>query len=62
MRNDVIYWIWLTELKDIGPVTQRSLLSLFYNPRCIYEKSIDELILCKGVGVTRAKEIYRSKD
>jgi DNA processing protein len=39
-----LYWIWLSTIKGIGPVTQRKLLSVFGTPERIYLADREELI------------------
>lgn len=39
-----LYWIWLTLIKGLGPVTQKILLSHFQTPENIYHSSTLELI------------------
>ena len=39
----MVYWIWLTLLPSIGPVTARRLLDRFGNPKAIYDADMDEL-------------------
>lgn len=58
----MIYWIWLTELGDIGPVTQRRLLEVFKDPEVIYNCSLCELLECKGIGEIKASKIVDHKD
>ena len=31
-----IYWLWLTALKGVGPVTQRNLVKEFGSPQAVY--------------------------
>lgn len=57
-----IYWIWLVELSDIGPVAHRELLDRFETPEHIYMSSVEDLMCCKGIGVTKAQYIVASKD
>lgn len=62
MRENIVYWIWLTELMDVGPVTQRILLEKFKSPEDIYTGSIEELEECKGIGISKATKIYNNKN
>ena len=38
-----VYWIWLTQLKYIGPVLQKRLVTEFGSPEAIYFASQAEL-------------------
>ena len=51
------YWIWLTQIKGIGPVYQRMLLKRFKNPEGIYRATEEELMSCKGIGKDKASDI-----
>jgi DNA processing protein len=59
---DLIYWIWLTELSGIGPVTQKELLIIFGNPQEIYCANREQLVKCKGIGHYRLSILLESKD
>ena len=37
------YWIWLTTLPRIGPVTANRLMKKFMNPENVYHSSEEEL-------------------
>lgn len=51
------YWIWLSLLKGIGPITQKKLLQHFKTPTCIYESSEEELLSIAGIGPILAQSI-----
>lgn len=55
--SDPKYWIALTEVSDIGPVTARKLLALYKRPEAIFKASYKELCGIPGIGVKRAKGI-----
>lgn len=44
-----LYWIWLCNIKGIGPVTQKKLLATFRNPKLIYLASKEELTSRTGL-------------
>ena len=48
----MLYWVWLSRLKGVGPVTQKKLLEHFQAPQRIYEASAEELRSVSGVGKT----------
>ncbi|MEA1975466.1 MAG: DNA-processing protein DprA, partial [Bacillota bacterium] len=56
-----LYWVWLVELQNLGPITQKKLLEEFNNPESIYNATKEELLKIKGIGKTRAKKIYEDK-
>lgn len=55
------YWLWLTTIKGLGPVTGKKLLSRFVNPKEIYNASLDELMTIKGIGKSIAETILSSR-
>lgn len=54
------YWIWLTRLKGIGPITQKKLLAYFKTPDQIYGASEDELLTIPGIGSSLAQSICQA--
>ena len=46
----MLYWIWLSQIKGLGPKRQRALLEKFNRPKNIYEASLEDLLECKGIG------------
>lgn len=57
----MLYWIWLTQVKGLGPKRQRSLLEKMKGPENIYRASLNELIECDGIGDKTAREIIDDK-
>lgn len=55
------YWIWLTQLRGIGPVLERNLLHYFKTPKAIYDSEEDELMLVEGIGPILSKLIRQSR-
>ena len=53
----MIYWIWLSQIKGIGSVTQKKLLTHFGSPQKIFETSTEELIEVGGIGKTISQHI-----
>lgn len=53
----MLYWIWLSQIKGIGPITQKKLLKHFGSPRRIYNASIDELMKVNGAGKSISQNI-----
>ena len=58
----LIYYLWLTKIKGIGPVTSRKLIDYFGESENIYNSGIEELIRVNGIGTETANSIYSNKD
>lgn len=59
-----IFWIWLSELPYVGPVTSKRLLDIFSNPKRIYEAEEHELKAIKRLSKRALASIltHRSLD
>ena len=57
----MLYWIWLTQIKGVGPKRQRLLLEKFNTPANIYRASFKELLQCPGIGNSTAKSIIEER-
>lgn len=55
--SDLIYWLALNSLPDIGPVNARRLVSAFGSPEKIFQMPVDELRGVDGVGENRSRGI-----
>ena len=55
------YWIWLSQLPAIGPVTANRLLEYFSEPMRIYNAKKEELMNVKGVNVKQIQSILSNK-
>jgi DNA processing protein len=55
------YWIWLTSLKGIGPITQKRLLAHFKTPNHIYLAAEEELLVIPGIGSFLARSIRQAR-
>lgn len=55
--SDTKYLIALSSIPDIGPVTIKKLISIFKNPKAVFDARIDELLSVEGIGLNRAKSI-----
>lgn len=58
--DDLIYWIWLTNISGVGIKTQHILLNSFGHPRNIYEAEI-AVLLETGVGKNRCESIVNAR-
>lgn len=61
MRDQIEYWLWLTQLKGVGPVLQKKLLAYFKSPQGVYEASIDGLKIIDGIGLDLATSISKAR-
>lgn len=57
----MVYWIWLNQLRGIGPVKQRSLLNHFQSPDEIFRATEADLIQCEGIGAKLAHRIVQGR-
>lgn len=54
---DIRYWIALSMLSDVGPVSARKLLSAFGTPEKIFDAGLGDLLEIEGIGINRANSI-----
>lgn len=57
MIDDLYWWIALSMIPDIGPVTIRSLISRFGKPESVFSADVEELKVVEGVGERKARNI-----
>ena len=57
--DELRYWLALTFIKDIGPVTCKRLLSAFGSPQKIFEARLNELNDIEDIGESRAEKILK---
>lgn len=55
--TDVRYWIALSMISDIGPVTARKLIAAFGTPEKVFSAPIRELLGVDTIGMQRARSI-----
>lgn len=55
--NEHLYWIALSMVPDVGPVTIRNLISRFKRPEDVFSSDMEELKAINGVGERRARSI-----
>lgn len=60
--NHLLYCIWLSEIKGVGPIFSRRLLNYFNAPEIIFNLPQEELKKVNGIGTQFAKTIYNSKN
>jgi len=55
--SDLKYWLALTDVYDIGPVTAKKLLDVYKKPEAIFSASYKELCGIEGFSAKKAKSI-----
>ena len=55
------YWLWLRTIKGLGPIIEKRLLSVFDNPKAIYDASQEELKAVHGIGNSISNTILSNK-
>jgi DNA processing protein len=58
MKDDLKFWLALTFIKDVGPISIKKLLSIFRSPENIFNASLKDLLNIPDIGEIRAKNIY----
>jgi DNA processing protein len=56
--EELKYWLALTFIKDIGPITVKKLLSVFHTPRNVLEAPLKELQKVEDIKTSRARAIH----
>ena len=55
------YWIWLSSVPYIGPVTSRRLLQVFGEPETVYRSDASDLCQIKGITQRQINSIIENK-
>jgi DNA processing protein len=55
--GDIRYWIALSMLSDIGPMSAKKLLAAFGTPERIFDARVDDLLEIENIGRNRANSI-----
>jgi DNA processing protein len=55
------YWVWLSNINGIGPVTGKKLLNHFHTPERIYYAEKKELLKAKDIGEATSERIISSR-
>lgn len=55
--SDPKFWIALSDVPDIGPVTARKLLAIYKKPEAVFKAPYKELANIRGIGPAKAKNI-----
>lgn len=56
------YWIWLSEIKYVGPILQKKLLTRFGCPKKVFEAIEEELKFVPGMNKLALKSLLNSKN
>lgn len=56
-----LYWVWLSQIKYVGPILQRTLLTKFENPKAIFEAGKGDLMEVPGMNKRAMQSILQSK-
>ncbi|NOZ24476.1 MAG: DNA-protecting protein DprA [Nitrospirae bacterium] len=62
MTDDLVYWIALSSIKDVGPVRARNLLKAFGSPEAVFNATLNGLTAVEGVGGHTASAIKSFRD
>lgn len=62
MIDKNLYWIWLSQINGIGPITYRRLLDKFKIPENIYKASKEDFKNIDGIGEGITNKILNNKD
>jgi DNA processing protein len=55
------YWVWLSTIKGVGPVTAKRLLNHFHAPERIYYAAKKELLEVENIGEATSEKIISSR-
>ena len=55
------YWVWLSSVPYIGPVTAHCLLATFENPEAVYRAEAEDLCKVKGITRRQIRSILENK-
>ena len=55
--SDPKFWIALSDVPDIGPVTAKKLLAIYKKPEAVFKAPYKELANIRGIGPAKAKNI-----
>ena len=55
------YWIWLTTVPYIGPVTSNRLLNIFGDPKAVYCADVEDFYKIKGITQRQVQNILLHK-
>jgi len=59
--QDILYWIWLSRIKNLGSIKMRKLLEVYNNPKEIWKQNRESLMKIEGIGEKIAQEIVKEE-
>lgn len=59
--NDILYWIWLTRIRNLGSIKISKLLEIYKEPKNIWKLKKEELIKIDGIGKKIVEEILKEE-
>ena len=57
----MVYWIWLRQIKGIGPIIEKRLLDYFLDPENIFYAGKEDFLKIEGIGEVIAEKIISQK-
>lgn len=57
-----IYWVWLSQVKYIGPILQKRLLEEFGAPEAVYHASLEDLERIRGMSKRSVQSLLDNRD
>ncbi|MCH1625596.1 DNA-processing protein DprA [Fredinandcohnia quinoae] len=58
---DLVYWVWLSTCKYVGPISQKQLINHFHSPYAVFEANEAELLAVPGINKRAASSILRNR-
>ncbi len=62
MSSDLVFWIALSSIKDIGPVRMRRLLDAFGSPEAVFRGTLKQIVAVDGIGEHTARALKSFRD
>lgn len=59
--EDLKYWIWLSNIPNLGSIKKQKLLNIYKNPKEIWKQNKEKLQKIEGIGENLAKEITKQE-
>lgn len=61
-KDEILYYIWLSGIKGIGPIIGRRLICKLGSPEVVFNSNLDELLKVEGIGKEIGSSIFNNKD
>ncbi|PRX33687.1 DNA processing protein [Orenia metallireducens] len=59
--EDKLYWVWLNQIKGLGPIKVKNLLDYFTDAKGVWESNLEEITAIEGIGSSLGNRIITSK-